>query len=434
VSGLSFLTGTTNSYSATCFIVLKDWGKRKGSNSTASAVMKRLYNATANIREANVLIVNPPAVPGIGQASGFEFVLENQSGEDIESLQNVTQQFMKQASLRPEIGRMSMFFNTDLPSVEYVIDRERAKSRGVELSDIFGALQTFLGGAYINDFNLYGRTFRVTAQAEGRDRASFDTLNSLYVRSSQGGMVPLSAVIDPKLTKGPAYIERYNVLRAVTITGSAADGYSADDAVNAMEAASADLPPGYSYEWTSAIYQQKLSGGQAPYIFAASLGFVFLVLAALYESWAIPFAVILGIPFAVFGAFVGLGARSLDNNILAQVGLIMLIGLAAKNAILIVEFAKLAHDRGTPILEAALEGARLRLRPILMTSFAFIFATLPLAIATGAGATARQVLGTVVVFGMSLATTLGIIAIPLFYVLLARLADRFNRGEASGTR
>ena len=427
VSGLSFLTGTNNSYSATCFIILKPWDQRSAARSDATQIMKRLYAATAGIAEGNVLIVNPPAVPGLGQASGFEFVLENQSGNDIGELNAALREFMKEAATRPEIGRLSVFFNTDLPNLEYTVDRDRTKARGVQLSDVFGTLQTFLGGAYLNDFNLFGRTFRVTAQAEAEARASTDAVNGLYVRNAQGAMVPLSALLDAKLVKGPNYIERYNVLRAVTITGSAAPGYSADVAVRAMEEVAGHLPPGYGYEWSSAIYQQKLSGGQAPYVFAASLGFVFLVLAALYESWAIPLAVILAIPFAVFGAFAGLQVRGLDNNILAQVGLVMLIALAAKNAILIVEFAKVAHERGAPIVEAAVEGARLRLRPILMTSFAFIFASLPLAIASGAGAVARQVLGTVVVFGMTAATAFGILIIPVLYVLIQRMADHRKR-------
>jgi HAE1 family hydrophobic/amphiphilic exporter-1/multidrug efflux pump len=237
-------------------------------------------------------------------------------------------------------------------------------------------------------------------------------------------MVPLSAVLKPKTINGPEFYERYNIYLAATITGSAASGYSSGQAAQAMQEVAAALPPGYAYEWTGAVYQEQKTGGQTVYVFALSVMFVFLVLAALYESWAMPIAILLVIPFGVFGAFLGLGLRGQVNNIYTQIGLVMLIGLAAKNAILIVEFAKLAHERGASIIEAAAQGAQLRLRPILMTSFAFIFGTLPLAIATGAGAGARQAIGTAVVFGMLFATMIGIFVIPVFYVIIQRISER----------
>jgi len=293
-------------------------------------------------------------------------------------------------------------------------------------------LQTFLGGNYVNDFNLFGRTFRVTAQAEGIARTLPDAVNTLYVRTQAGDMVPLSSLVAIKPTQGPAYIERYNVFRAVTINGAPAPGYSQGEAILAMEQLAKDLPSNLTYFWTGSVFQQKRAGSQAPYIFALALVFVFLVLAAQYESWVVPFAVILCIPFAMFGAFLGLSLRSMSNDIYAQVGLVMLIGLAAKNAILIVEFARLSHERGTPLVQAAVEGARLRLRPILMTSFAFIFGAVPLAIATGAGATSRQVLGTTVVFGMLAATLIGIFIVPVFYVVLQGLVERPQPGVAAG--
>jgi HAE1 family hydrophobic/amphiphilic exporter-1/multidrug efflux pump len=256
-------------------------------------------------------------------------------------------------------------------------------------------------------------------------------VNHLYVRARDGAMVPLSTLVRIAERRGPPYIERYNVFRSVTVFGQAAPGYSSGQAVKAMEEIAATLPAGYGFEWTGTTYQQKQSAGAAPAVFAMALVFVFLVLAGLYESWAVPFAVMLGIPFAAFGAFVGLALRGMENDIFAQIGLVMLIGLAAKNAILIVEFAKLSHDRGTPLVEAAIEGARLRLRPILMTSFAFILGSLPLAFASGAGAGARAVLGTAVVFGMTSATLIGIFVIPVFYVLLQGGAERLWRRRAA---
>jgi HAE1 family hydrophobic/amphiphilic exporter-1/multidrug efflux pump len=297
---------------------------------------------------------------------------------------------------------------------------------------VFFTLQTFLGGYYVNDFNLYGRTFRVVAQAEGSARAKPEDVSRFYVRSGSGEMVPLGSLLKQKSISGPEYFERYNLYRAATVNGAAATGYSSGQAAQAMEQVAASLPPGYGYEWTGATYQEKKTGGQTGYIFALSLVFVFLVLSALYESWMMPVAILLVIPFGVLGAFAALASRGLADNVYAQIGLIMLIGLAAKNAILIVEFAKIAHDRGESIVEAAKEGAHLRLRPILMTSFAFIFGTLPLAVATGAGAGARISIGTTVVFGMLVATMMGIFVIPIYYVIIQRLRERKNPFRSEG--
>ncbi|WP_293367737.1 efflux RND transporter permease subunit [Nevskia sp.] len=432
INGFSIITRINTPYTATGFIILKPWAERGGAGHSTFDLVKRFNRELAAISEANFLVLNPPSIPGISATGGFEFLLEDRRGGAVEDLSRVAQDLIAEAGKRPELSRVFTLFSSKVPQIEYVIDRERVKTLGVPISDVFSSLQAFLGGAYINDFNLYGRTFRVTAQAEAAARSSPDAINNLYVRSDSGDMVPLSTVVTTSMRESTESIDRYNVYRAISITGSPAAGYSSGEAVAAMERLAAEvLPEGYAFEWTGQTYQEKQSGGQAPLIFAMAMLFVFLVLAALYESWAVPFAVLLSIPFAVFGAFGGLAMRGMSNDIYAQVGVIMLIGLAAKNAILIVEFAKLARERGATLVEAALEGAKLRLRPILMTSFAFILGAVPLAIATGAGAAARSVLGTAVVFGMTAATVIGIVLIPLLYVLVQGLADRLGGKRAA---
>jgi len=432
ITGLNLLTGTNSSYAATIFSILKPWGERSGKAHGALALAARANGIGARVKEGTVLTLNPPPIPGIGTAAGFEFILEDQSGGDVSRFAGVLADFLAQANQRPELTRVFSQFNTRTPLIEYALDRERAKTLGVPLSNIFDALQSFLGGSYINDFNLFGRTYKVTTQAEASARTQPESVNGLYVRTVKGDMVPLSTLVTIRPKQGPEYIERYNVYRAATINGSAAAGFSSGQAALAAEQLARTLPAGYGYEWTGTTYQEKLSSGQTGIIFAMAITFVFLVLAALYESWAVPFAVLLGIPFAVLGAYTGLTLRGMASDIYAQIGLVMLIGLAAKNAILIVEFAKLEYKRGKPLADAAIAGARLRLRPILMTSFAFILGSMPLALATGAGSGARLVLGTAVVFGMSVATLIGIFIIPVFYVLVQTLSERLRGRRITG--
>jgi len=437
LSGFNLLTGLTTSYNATCFIRMKPWDERRKASARAGALVPRLMGLlNSQIKGANVLVLNAPPIRGLGTAGGFEFILQDRAGGDPKAFSQVLQNFLAEARKRPELGFVFANYDDSIPQIEYEIDRDKVKSYGIPLSDVFFALQTFLGGYYVNDFNLFGRTFKVQAQAEAWARAHPDDVKRYYVRNAGGEMVPLSALVHAKPFNGPEYFERYNIYRAATINGAAAFGRSSGEAVAAMEDIAKSLPQGYGYDWTGATYQEKKTGGQTGYIFALSLMFVFLVLAALYESWAMPVAIMLVVPFGVFGAFTGLALRGLDNNVYAQVGLIMLIGLAAKNAILIVEFAKLAHERGASSVKGALEGAQLRLRPILMTSFAFIFGTLPLAIATGAGAGARLSLGNTVVSGMLVATMIGIFVIPVFYVVIQRISERKPpfRGEGDAAR
>jgi HAE1 family hydrophobic/amphiphilic exporter-1/multidrug efflux pump len=425
LAGFNLLTGLTTSYNATLFIRLKPWDQRKDPALRAGALVRQMTALlNAQVKDANVLVLNAPPIRGLGTAGGFEFILQDRAGGDPKLFSQTLQNFLAEARKRPELGFVFANYDDRIPQIEYEIDRDKVKSYGVSLSDVFFTLQMLLGGYYVNDFNLYGRTFKVQAQAEASARAAPDDAKRYYVRNAAGDMVPLAALIKPKPFNGPEYYERYNIFRAATINGAAAPGYSSGQAVAAMEAVAKTLPQGFGYDWTGATYQEKKTGGQTGYIFALSLMFVFLVLAALYESWAMPIAIMMVVPFGVFGAFAGLALRGLDNNVYAQVGLVMLIGLAAKNAILIIEFAKLAHDRGASIVRGAMEGARLRLRPILMTSFAFVLGTLPLALATGAGAGARLSLGNTVVGGMLAATVIGIFVIPVFYVIIQRISER----------
>jgi len=431
ISGFNLLTGQSVSYNGTAFMRLTAWEERKKKTEQVASIVGALtQRLNAQIKDASVLVLNPPPIRGLSTAGGFTFVVQTRVGADPQQLYQALQALLAEARKRPEIGFVYSGFDTRIPQIEFRVDRDKVKSLGIQVNDVFFALQTFLGSYYVNDFNLFGRTYRVQAQADGEQRSQPDDVKRFYVRSDNGTMVPLSTLVNSRPINGPQYFERYNVYSSATINGTNAPGYSSGQAIAAMEELARSLPQGYAYEWSEATYQEKKTGGQTGYIFAVSLLFVLLVLAALYESWAMPVAILLVIPFGVFGAFLGLLLRDFDNNVYTQIGLIMLVGLAAKNAILIVEFAKLKREAGESIEQAALSGAELRLRPILMTSFAFIAGSIPLAIALGAGAGARQALGTTVVFGMLVATLVGVFFIPVFYVLLQRVSERqwpFNR-------
>ena len=360
-------------------------------------------------------------------------MIQDRSGNTYDYLAQNVGKFLAEARKRPELAGVRPNFSPSVPQLYAQVDKDKVLKEGVAISEVYNALQTFLGGSYINDFTRFGRQWRVFLQAEPSFRTKADDIGKFYVRNAKGDMIPLSSFVTVKATSGPEYTVRFNLYRAVEIMGSQAPGYSSGQALDALEEVAAQtLPADMGYAWNGLSYQEKVASGGSTKVLGLSLVFVFLILAALYESWSLPFSVLLSVPIAVLGAFIGLLARHFDNNVYAQIGLVMLVGLTAKNAILIVEFAKAELEKGRSLVDAALEGARLRLRPILMTSFAFILGCFPLWIATGAGAAARRMLGTAVISGMLAATLLGIFFIPSLFVAVERLFSRKKKPAAEG--
>jgi HAE1 family hydrophobic/amphiphilic exporter-1 len=428
ISGLNFLTNAAQSNSAVEFAILKPWDQRPPEQG-ASALVSQVRMKLLGIPEAFVLSFDPPSIPGLGATGGFEFQLEDLAGRGSSALNDVAQALIAEARKQPELNPQQLFtsFSTSTPQFNYDLDRNKAKLLGLNLPDVFRTLQIYLGSLYVNDFNLYGRTFRVTLQADEKARASATDLSRLYVRNSTGGMVPLSTLGTLKPIVGPETVPHYNNFPSALINGGAAPGYSSGQAVAAMERAAAiALPRDFGFEWTGITYQELKAGSIATVVFGLAIVFVFLILAAQYESWTMPFMVLLAVPLALFGALLALWLRGLQIDVYSQIGFVMLIGLAAKNAILIVEFAKRRREEGLEIVEAALEAARLRLRPILMTAFAFILGVVPLMVATGAGAASRQSIGTTVFGGMLAATILTLAFVPVFYVAIERLRERYQ--------
>ncbi len=429
-AGLDGASFSQTSNAGTMFVRLSDWAERTGEGLSAAELSQALTMAIGGaIEDANVFVIAPPAVPGLGTGNGFTMMIQDRTGAGYQALEQATFAMMGAAGQRPEVAQVFSLFNTGSPRIQADIDRDRAQLLGVEPSQVYEALGTYLGSTYVNDFNLFGRTFRVTAQAEPAARDDLADIGRLQVRSSSGNMVPLSSVAVLRNDSGPSRVVRYNLFPAVELQGQAAPGVSSGDALTAMEELAATaLPQGMSFEWTGLAYQEKAAGSSSALIFLLAVLFVFLVLAAQYEALTLPMAVILIVPMCILAALFGGMLRGMDNNILTQVGLVVLVALAAKNAILIVEFAKQAEEHhGADRFEAAVTAARQRLRPILMTSFAFIFGVLPLAIAVGPGAEMRQALGTAVVFGMIGVTAFGLIFTPVFYVVMRAIGQRFPR-------
>lgn len=396
VSGLNVVSGATKTNSGTMFVQLIPWDKRKSKSLQMESIIARLQKSFAEIKEATILVVSPPAIPGLGATGGFTFELQQrESNDDITAFEKNVNIFMAAANKRPEISRAITFFNARTPRYQLTIDRDKCKKMGVSLSDVFGTIQTYLGSSYINDFTIYNRNFRVIAQADTLFRNDITDMDKYYVRNSKGEMLPLGSVMTYKVTEGAAALPHYNLYRMAEFVGEARSGYSTGQALKALEETARQvLPLGYGYEFSGLSREEMKAGNASTFVFILSLLFVFLFLSALYESWTIPFTILLGVPLAAFGAILALTlVTKLSDNVYAQIGLVTLIGLAASNSILIVEFAKERVDKGMDVAEATIEAVRLRLRPILMTSFAFIFGVSPLVFASGAGAVARQTIG-----------------------------------------
>jgi hydrophobe/amphiphile efflux-1 (HAE1) family protein len=430
--GLDILTSTNNSNVATVIATLKPWEERRTPETQFNAILGRAQQQFAGIPEGIVFGFGLPPILGLGTAGGFEFMLEDRADGSTAQLAAVADQFVAETQKHPEFALVQGIFRDTVPQYRVKLDSDKAQTLGIPVTDVYNALQTFLGGLYVNDFNRFGRTWQVLLQAEPEYRDAPDDIKRFYVRTANNDMVPLSTLVSVEAMTGPEVIYRYNRYRTSKLIGINSPAYSSGQASAAMEKIAREiLPAGFGYEWTGTVFQEKLSEGKEGFIFGFAGVLVFLFLAALYESWSIPFAVVLAVPLGIFGALTGIWLRSYPYDVYTQIGIVTLIGLAAKNAILIVEFAKLRREEGMSIADAAMEAAKLRLRPILMTSFAFLLGVAPLMFATGAGAASRRSLGTAVFSGMVAATLLAVFIVPVLFYVIDTFSERGKKPVAA---
>lgn len=428
IGGYSVIDGTGASNAAAFFIIFKDWKERTSPSLSQDAILDNLRARFWGVEEGIVFAFAPPAIQGLGVAGGFQMQIEDRGGAGLTQLGELTEEMVSDGESQSGLAALNSTFRAGIPQLYANVDREKVKALNIPLNDVFGTLQAYLGSAYVNDFNKFGRTYQVRVQADQRFRSSANDIKELQVRTTDGLMVPLGTFIDVDDSRGPLVINRYNLYPSSSINGEAAPGYSSGEALKLMEQmAASKLPPSVHYEWTGMSYQEKKVGGESFMIFGLAVLLVYLVLAAQYESWISPVSVILVVPLALLGTVAALVFRNMDNNVFTQIGIVLLIALASKNAILIVEFARDLRNEGRTIAEAAVQAAQMRFRPILMTSFAFILGVYPLVIAEGAGAANRRALGTAVFGGMLTSTFLAVLFVPVFYVVAQRISERIGR-------